>query len=191
MSDMFNYFEFLIFYCLQKPTAGERKQSERHLCKSCHPAQWLGGRDSRFEELCWVCSPLAAMTKGWYVKSWVNQWAESEHPFILFQPGRRWDPPRDLSTLHPAPVLLGNVHHRDAQVHLSAGVSSVSPERYVPRCQNHGGVLPRELKFSPQSEQIEVPRKQLIYDPTRSLCLYQLCAELAWKQLLDLLFYHL
>lgn len=45
------------------------------------------------------------------------------------RPGRWWDSSRNLSALYPAAVLLRNVHNRDAKIHMSAGVSSVSSKR--------------------------------------------------------------
>lgn len=39
------------------------------------------------------------------------------------------DPSRNLPALHPAAVLPGDVHNGDAEVHLSAGVSSVPSKR--------------------------------------------------------------
>lgn len=58
---------------------------------------------------------------------------------LLLQPGRWWDPSRNLPALHPAAVLPRDVHNGDAEIHLSAGVSSVSSKRYTHAigCQKH------------------------------------------------------
>ena len=88
----------------------------------------LNFRRKALRRLYWAFLPLRAKANGWWVKSRERSQLFS---FILLQPGRWWDPSRNLSALYPAAVLLRNVHNGDAKIHMSAGVSSVSPERYL------------------------------------------------------------
>lgn len=44
---------------------------------------------------------------------------------------RGWgNPPRDLPAVHPASVLSGNVHHRNAEICLHAGILTAPHERF-------------------------------------------------------------
>lgn len=49
---------------------------------------------------------------------------------LLPQAGGRRDPSWDLPALHPAAVLPGDVHHRDAEVHVPAGGATAPQEKY-------------------------------------------------------------
>lgn len=51
-------------------------------------------------------------------------------PLLMLQSWGRRDPPWDLPALHPAAVLPGDVHNRDAQIHVPAGGAAAAQKKY-------------------------------------------------------------
>lgn len=49
---------------------------------------------------------------------------------LMLQSRGRGDPSRDLSALHPAAVLPGDVHNGDAQVDVPAGGAAATQKKY-------------------------------------------------------------
>lgn len=73
--------------------------------------------------------------------------SSSSSPFPLQSRGRR-DPPWDLSALHPAAVLPGDVHNRDAQIHVPAGGAAASQEKYKSQMTKWQYQRNHKLRFS-------------------------------------------
>lgn len=61
------------------------------------------------------------------------------------QPGGRRDPPGDMPALHPAAVLLGDVHHGDVEVHVPAGGVAASQKKY-----NHDTARGNISRYTPE-----------------------------------------